>query len=145
MLLLSKIFISDLNRLALHWRHLLLVEALVLVPPDSFAAAASTDGDTAPWRVLVLLGGDPGQLAVQQQDLAFRKSLLAAAPNGVDFFTESIDTVRFRYSDVASEFLALMRRKYATQRVDLVAARVKVVVASVTQPSAEYVERWQPG
>jgi hypothetical protein len=24
-------------------------------------------------------------------------------------------------------------------------ARVKVVVASVTQPSAEYVERWQPG
>ncbi len=120
MLLLSKIFMSDLNRLAPHWRHLLLVAAFILVPPDSFAVAASTDGDTAPWRVLVLLGGDPGQLAVQQQDLAFRKSLLVAAPNGVDFFTESIDTVRFRYSDMAAEFLALLRRKYATQRVDLV-------------------------
>lgn len=111
---------GNLKPLALRWRHLLLVAALVLVPPHAFAGAAPTDGAAAPWRVLVLLGGDPGQLAVQQQDLAFRKSLLAAAPNGVDFFTESIDTVRFRYTDLAPEFLALLRKKYASQPVDLV-------------------------
>jgi signal transduction histidine kinase/ABC-type uncharacterized transport system substrate-binding protein len=118
--LLSEIFMSDLTFLAMRWRDLLLVAALVLASPDAFSGTASTDGGAVPWRVLVLLGGDPGQLAVQQQDQAFRKSLLEAAPNGVDFFTESIDTVRFRYTELASDFLALMRRKYATQPVDLV-------------------------
>jgi len=107
------------NPRALRWLCLLpaVAMALMLLPTSPADAAADP---SSPWRVLVLLGADPGQVAVQQQDQAFRTALLAAAPHGVDFFTESLDTQRFRYDRLAAEFLALLRKKYATQSVDLV-------------------------
>jgi len=102
------------------WRNALHRVLIVLALHALPAASSPASELAAPWRVLVLLGGDPGLAAVQLQDQAFRQALLAAAPHGVDFFTESLDTIRFRYADQASEFLALQRKKYATQRVDLV-------------------------
>jgi signal transduction histidine kinase len=117
----TPIIMREVNPLALKWPRNVLHRALIVLALCAGpAAGAPTSELAAPWRVLVLLGGDPGQIAVQQQDQAFRMALLAAAPNGVDFFTESLDTVRFRYADQATEFLALQRKKYATQRVDLV-------------------------
>lgn len=73
-----------------------------------------------PWRVAILMGSDPALPAMQQHDRALRAALLAAAPAGVTFFTDTLDAYRFDYRDVAPEFLALQRKKYAGQPVDLV-------------------------
>ncbi|MFM1989180.1 MAG: hypothetical protein RJA99_2137 [Pseudomonadota bacterium] len=91
------------------------------------AAAAASDTTASgpptsarpPWRIALLLGSDPGLLAMQQTDAALRATLLAAAPDGVVFVTDTLDTYRFDYRVLAPEFLALQRRKYANQPVDL--------------------------
>jgi signal transduction histidine kinase len=80
----------------------------------ALAGQAST-----PWRVVVLMGSDPGLPAMQQHDRALRATLQAAAPAGVTFFTDTLDSYRFDYGGVAAEFLALQRKKYAGQPVDL--------------------------
>lgn len=82
--------------------------------------AQSADAAPAAWRVVVVPSGDPAQPAVWQQDQQFRRALLAAAPQGVTFFTDAVDTGRFSYADLAPEYLALLRKKYAAQPVDLV-------------------------
>jgi signal transduction histidine kinase len=66
------------------------------------------------------MGTDPGLPAMQQHDRALRATLQAAAPAGVTFFTEALDSYRFDYREVRDEFLALQRRKYAGRPVDLV-------------------------
>ncbi len=74
----------------------------------------------APWRVAVLMGSDPGLPAMHEIDRSFRRTLQAAAPAGATFFTDTLDTYRFDYGDLAPEFLALQRKKYAGRPVDLV-------------------------
>jgi signal transduction histidine kinase/ABC-type uncharacterized transport system substrate-binding protein len=90
--------------------------AALLVPWRALSA------DTAPaaWRVVIVPSGDPAQPAIWQQDQHFRRALLAAAPQGVTFFTEPMDTGRFNYAELAPQHLALMEKKYAAQPVDLV-------------------------
>jgi len=73
-----------------------------------------------PWRVLILMGFDSALPALRQHDEAFRSALQAAAPGGVSIFTETIDTARFDYAALAPEYLALTRKKYAAQPIDLV-------------------------
>ena len=73
-----------------------------------------------PWRVLILMGFDSALPALRQHDEAFRRALQAAAPGGVSIFTETIDTARFDYAALAPEYLALTRKKYAAQPIDLV-------------------------
>lgn len=106
-----------------------LVTALVVTPgfgagasgsAASGSTAASAPGRAAPWRVAVLMGSDPGLPAMQEIDRAFRRTVQAAAPTGAIFFTDTLDTYRFDYREVAPEFLALQRKKYAAQPVDLV-------------------------
>lgn len=82
-------------------------------------AAHSAPAPAAPWRVVILMTTDPALPAMQQHDRALRAALRAAAPSGVTFFTDTLDTFRFDYSDLAPEFLALQRKKYAGQPVDL--------------------------
>ena len=82
--------------------------------------AQSAETVPAAWRVVIVPSGDPAQPAVWQQDQHFRRALLAAAPQGVTFFTEPMDTGRFNYADLAPQYLALMEKKYAAQPVDLV-------------------------
>ena len=84
------------------------------------AAAAAATAAPAPWRVVILPSGDPAQPAIWQQDQPFRRALQAAAPQGVTFFTDPLDTGRFNYTDLAPQYLALLQKKYAAQPVDLV-------------------------
>jgi signal transduction histidine kinase len=86
----------------------------------SAPAARSAQAPAAPWRVVILMTTDPALPAMQQHDRALRATLRAAAPGGVTFFTDTLDAFRFDYRDVAPEFLALQRKKYAGQPVDLV-------------------------
>jgi signal transduction histidine kinase len=105
----------------------------VLAPPGAGLLAAGVlaagllGGDApamaapaAPWRVAVLMGSDAGLPAMHEVDRSFRRTLQAAAPAGATFFTDTLDTYRFDYGDLAPEFLALQRKKYAGRPVDLV-------------------------
>jgi len=74
----------------------------------------------APWRIAILMAADPALPAMQQHDRALRAALQAAAPNGVTFFTDSIDTYRFDYRRFSTQFIDLQRRKYEGQTIDLV-------------------------
>jgi signal transduction histidine kinase len=73
-----------------------------------------------PWRVVILPGADPTQPAAQEQILALRKAITAAAPNGVKFYTDSLDDLRFDSKELMPSFLALMKGKYENRRVDIV-------------------------
>jgi hypothetical protein len=73
-----------------------------------------------PWRIVILHGADPAQPAAMQQDRAFRRALEAAAPDGVEFYTDPIDGLRFQGGDLLPDFLALLTRKYQRREVDLV-------------------------
>ena len=75
-----------------------------------------------PWRVVLLAGSDPALPAAVQQDGAFRAAVRAAAPDGVEFYTDSVDNMRLEGSGLVPELLALLSKKYQRQRVDLVAA-----------------------
>jgi signal transduction histidine kinase len=93
----------------------------MLATASSLAAEGpAARGATTPWRVALLLGSDPGLPAMHEVDRSFRRTLQAAAPAGATFFTDTLDAYRFDYRELAPEFLALQRRKYAGQPVDLV-------------------------
>lgn len=83
-------------------------------------SGASASAASGPKRVVILLGTDPLLPAVRLFDDAFRKALIAQTPGGVTFFTDTLDAQRFSYASIAPEFLALQRKKYASQRIDLV-------------------------
>lgn len=68
----------------------------------------------------MLPGADPSLPAAAAQDRAFRRALEAAAPHGVEFYTDSLDGMRFRGAELMPEFLALLARKYHGMKVDLV-------------------------
>ena len=76
--------------------------------------------DAEPWRVVVLTSVDPGLPAVRLHEQAFHAALRAAAPGRLVIFNESLDTQRFDAAELAPEFIALLRRKYRRQPVDLV-------------------------
>ena len=86
-------------------------------------ATGAAHGQTTrgePWRVVILMASDPALPVMQQHDRALRAALRAAAPAGVAFFTDTIDTYRFNYQTFGPEFIALQRKKYANQPVDLI-------------------------
>lgn len=102
----------DLKRLVI----LLLCATAVFLTGPVHAESRGTE----PWRVVILMGSDPALPAMQQHDQALRAALQAASPRGVAFFTDTIDAYRFDYRTFGPEFLALQRKKYARQPVDLV-------------------------
>ncbi|WP_250534599.1 ATP-binding protein [Caballeronia sp. AZ10_KS36] len=73
-----------------------------------------------PWRVVILPGADPTQPAVAIQIRALRSALSAAAPDRVEFYTDSLDELRFDSSDLTPQFLALLKKKYENKPIDLV-------------------------
>lgn len=93
-----------------------------------------------PWRVVVLHGADLTQPSALIQNRAFRAALEAAAPNGVQFYTEALDQPRFNV-DLAPEFLALLAKKYQGQGVDLV---VTVSDFALTFAEKNHAQLW-PG
>ncbi|OLL32427.1 hypothetical protein BTH42_08300 [Burkholderia sp. SRS-W-2-2016] len=72
------------------------------------------------WRVVILPGADTTQPAVIAQILALRSALTAVAPDGVEFYTDSLDELRFDDADLMAQFLALLRKKYERKRIDIV-------------------------
>jgi len=94
--------------------------ALLAVTAGATPGLAQPQQGQQPWRVVILMGSDPALPAMQQHDRTLRAALQAAAPVGVSFFTDTIDAYRFDYRDFGPEFLALQRKKYGRQRVDLV-------------------------
>ncbi|MGF6875349.1 sensor histidine kinase [Paraburkholderia sp. MM5477-R1] len=72
------------------------------------------------WRVVILPGADPTQPAAQEQIRAIRHSIAAAAPGGVEFYTDSLDDLRFDNAELMPSFLALLKRKYEHKQVDVV-------------------------
>jgi signal transduction histidine kinase len=96
---------------------------LMLLALQAAGAAAQNEAPAQrpePRRVLILMGVDPALPGVRQHDDAFRKALQAASPQGVTFFTDTLDMARFDAAAIGPEFLALQRKKYAAQQVDLV-------------------------
>jgi signal transduction histidine kinase len=73
-----------------------------------------------PWRVVILPGADPTLPAAAEQIQVLRSTLAAAAPNGVEFYTDSLDGLRFDSAALMPDFLALMRKKYQNTQIDLV-------------------------
>jgi signal transduction histidine kinase len=72
------------------------------------------------WRVVILLSADSTQPAAQEQIRAIRSSLTAAAPEGVEFYTDSLDDLRFDEAHLMPSFLALVKKKYANKHIDVV-------------------------
>ena len=102
-------------------RSLLRALALMVAVLASFANAAEPPVP-APWRVLLMVGGDLSLAAAQLHDRSFRAALQALAPGPVTFFVESIDAQRFDARSFEAESVAFLAKKYATQPVDLVVA-----------------------
>ena len=82
-----------------------------------FAGVAAA---TEPWRIVILGGLDPMLPSVFAQEREFRRVVGAAAPDGVEFYTDPIDSTRFQGADLMPEYLALMRKKYQQRKIDLV-------------------------
>jgi signal transduction histidine kinase len=76
-----------------------------------------------PWRIVILEGRDPAQPSAVAVDREFRRTVQAAAPNGVEFYTDPIDSVRFQGTDLMPEYLALLTKEYSQRAVDLVVVR----------------------
>ncbi|ACD20977.1 sensor histidine kinase [Paraburkholderia phytofirmans] len=72
------------------------------------------------WRVVILPGADPTQPAAQEQIRAIRHSVAAMAPDGVEFYTDSLDDLRFDNAELMNSFLVLLKRKYEHKQVDIV-------------------------
>ncbi|WP_157112214.1 sensor histidine kinase [Pandoraea faecigallinarum] len=85
-----------------------------VVAPDARSAE--------PPKVVLLTGGDPMQAAVLMQTQAIRTVLNAALPLGTETFLDTLDGLRFGGDLLTPELFALLRKKYAGQRIDLVIA-----------------------
>jgi len=74
----------------------------------------------APWRVVILPGADVAQPAAAQQIQALRTALKAQAPDGVEFYIDALDGLRFDAATLTPPFVDLLKNKYAQKPVDLV-------------------------
>jgi signal transduction histidine kinase len=73
-----------------------------------------------PARIVLLTGADPIQPAALVQIRTLRNILERSAPHGAEVYLDALDGFRFGAEDLTPEFLALIRKKYANQRIDLV-------------------------
>lgn len=96
-------------------------------------AMAAAPPARPPWRVVLLSGADPTQPAVLLLDRSFRRALEAAAPNGVEFYADHADSLRFQGADLSAELLALLKKKYEHQQIDL--------VVGLTEYALDFIDR----
>jgi hypothetical protein len=96
-----------------------LVHALVAI----CCSSAFADNHTSPpWRVVMLYGSDYMLPAVVMHNQALQRTLDAGSQRRIDIYSDAVDAQRFDGHDLEPAFLALMRKKYAGMRVDLVVA-----------------------
>lgn len=101
--------------------------AFVLVACAAMATIASAaDGH---WRVVILSGTDPTLPAFLAIDRAMRGALNRPGTHPIEFYLETLDTMRFPGAQIEAEMLALLRKKYANEHVDAVIAVVPAGLA----------------
>lgn len=84
-------------------------------------ATAADGADTkTPWRVMILDSADPSEPVAQSFGRAIREALTAQVSSPIDFYSEFLDSLRFRGSSYESEFVAFLTQKYRERRPDLV-------------------------
>jgi len=92
-----------------------------------FHAAASAQNPLEadkPWRVVILHNADfllPGSTIMDQ---ALREALIRLSPRPLELYGETLDVLRYPDSTEA-ELVALLRKKHAGHRIDLVMARAQ--------------------
>jgi signal transduction histidine kinase len=106
------------RRAPILWRLLAICLGVVIGLPG----AAQTAARLPPWRVVILQGSDISQPAAALQDASLRETLREAVGGRIEFLTDTLDALGFGGADLSEEFLALLRKKYESQRVDLVIA-----------------------
>ena len=73
-----------------------------------------------PAHVVIFTGTDPIQPAALVQIKQIRNMLETSAPHGAEVYLDALDGFRFGAEDLTPELLALVKKKYADQRIDLV-------------------------
>lgn len=84
------------------------------------AGSAGSQEPAAPWRVLILDSTDPSEPLAQSFGGAIREGLTARASRRIDFYSEFLDSLRFRGSSYESELVAFLKSKYEGRRPDIV-------------------------
>jgi len=96
------------------------ISALVLCTPAAAVAAASADGGKK--HVLMLFSSQALLPAMAVLSDGIHTTLEADAPGRVETFPEFLDAVRFPGPEHEARMAALLREKYAADRIDLVLA-----------------------
>ena len=95
--------------------------ALVLLAMLPGFAAAAPQPDAPAWRVVLMRGWDSLYPANLVREKALREALTASSSRLIEFYPEEIDPLRFPGA-AESDFMRLLRSKYADLAVDLVIA-----------------------
>ena len=88
------------------------------------ASASAQNPSDKPWRIVILHNADfllPGSTIMDQ---ALRETLVRRSPRPLELYGETLDLVRYPESTEA-ELVALLRKKHAGHRIDLVLARAQ--------------------
>ena len=86
--------------------------------------AQPVPGTEAPWRVVILHNADFLLPASTIMDQALRETLVNLSPRQIDLYGEVLDVLRYPRA-TEDELVALLRKKHAHHRVDLVMARAQ--------------------
>jgi signal transduction histidine kinase len=95
----------------------LLFMALMLL---GIAHADEVAATAKPLRVLLLFPGDLLQPWAQDQAANTKSAIVAAVPGRIEFFAEAIDGLRLPGTGYETEFVALLRKRYADVPPDLI-------------------------
>ncbi len=95
--------------------------AVVILAMLPGLAVAAPQSDPPAWRVVLMRGWDSLYPASLVREKALREALTAGSTRLVEFYPEEIDPLRFPGA-AESDFMRLLRSKYADLAVDLVIA-----------------------
>jgi len=96
----------------------ILIAGLLLRPCGAQTEAKADDAS----QVVILNNADYFLAATVLMDQALRETMLQGSKRPIEFFAESLDSMRFP-AQIDAELVALMRKKYVGKRVDVVLAR----------------------
>jgi len=96
------------------------------VPGITAARAGSAEGEAK--RVVILNATDPYLPAFLVLDGALREAVQAQSRRPAEFFAETLDMHRFPRAQFDDELVALLRKKYAGLKVDVVVAAASIAL-----------------
>jgi signal transduction histidine kinase len=103
-----------------------MVCALSIPPGITAAQAGGADGEAN--RVVILNATDPYLPAFLVLDGAMREAVQARSRMPAEFFAETLDMHRFPRAQFDDELVALLRKKYAGLKVDVVVAAASIAL-----------------